>query len=139
MKPLATFRVYPEPHSRFHAKVRVYATKREMQAAIRADTRQVSEDTAALVGPVEVLSFKTGRQRTLPIFAEVYLAATRLGTEVLCHESVHVADAYLRRRGTPVTLGELNGTGNMDETIATLTGRIARLLVTRLRAFKLLP
>ena len=139
------FRVYPSPTSRLFAKVYIFDTFCAMREAVRLIDIMLPEsrrwrvvDRRRLGGQVTRVTHAERRGRILSgEFALVYLARPGLRMGIITHESVHVAAAWLHRRGvTAIGLRDEDKPqrgDSLEETLCQATDRIARHIVQRCR------
>lgn len=95
------FRLYPEGR-RLYFEVRIYATKRGMQRAIRQSDRWLGITSEWAQAEAVCRSFKhqrfvRGRWRTGPPCGVLFLHRGRLGAGIVAHEIAHAAVQYARR------------------------------------------
>lgn len=96
--PIFRARLYPEDGSRLYVLVQVWPTKRDLQRHRPGGVGDpIGRGTVGTCTQLTVVSCRTRRARTLPLVAEVNLARTHLGLEVVAHEFLHAAFAWARR------------------------------------------
>jgi hypothetical protein len=114
-------------------KMRVYKTLKAMQSDLFDEGIETNIDTLALVHPS--CGYSPKGEETIfygPMFATLYVCEERMGSELLCHESVHIAMAherYIMRFG--MKYGE--DCDEDEERLAYYTGRVFRGIVETLR------
>jgi hypothetical protein len=99
------WRVYADPRDGhgMYVQVRIFATKREMLTALRAEGKiagdRYSNKTQGVMQPFKRQKVRAGGQvRTSPIVGVVNLYHGRLCAEVVVHEFAHAAFAWAARK-----------------------------------------
>lgn len=128
------FRAYADARCCFWVEVRVFDTRREMNADIKAFNHYVLADTA---GQVTEATYRRNGKKT-GVFAVMWLNRKDVNknpSEISSHESVHAALRYFERRGWPVCLHQETRNGapdvherRLEERLAYAVGRISRYL-----------
>jgi len=114
-------------------QMRVYKTLKAMRAELAEEVIDSNGDTLALVQPSSGYTPK-GEETIFngPMFATLYVCEERMGSELLCHEAVHIAMAHERH---VMRFGmKYGGTCDEDEErLAYYIGRVFRGIVETLR------
>ena len=93
MKPLATFRLYPDGNY-FYAVINIWATKKEMQDHVKCGRGYM-----AICTPLErILPLPSGGFRKLGQFCEINFFKGALGVGVISHEMGHAAFCWAGRK-----------------------------------------
>lgn len=132
-KPII-FRAYADDKERYWAEVRMYETGGDMRRAIKEAVGIVDPRTESEVR--EATFYRKGRK--LGAFAVLWTnqkAITKWPTEIVAHESVHLALRYFARRWwVPCLAHETSHDApdvherRLEERLAYATGRIAKYL-----------
>lgn len=94
-------RLYPERGSTLYARVQVWPTQAAMLAHLNDNPRRqrFTRRCHGACGRVQITSFRGGRARRRPQFAEVNLYLGALGMGVVSHELFHATMAWAYRVG----------------------------------------
>lgn len=129
--PRVTFRIYPEPGTRY-VLVHVWPSRAAYVAHRRRCGIRVVAGEQASCMDLHVQRFVRGRWRRTGIVAEVNFHRRRIGTEVVTHEFFHATLAWGRRVGVRWgAIGSDAGTMTVDEErLCYAHGRLCREFVT---------
>lgn len=138
-KHLADFRVNPgrynpyKPGSRHYYRVRVFAdvdTMWDVAARLSRKERDKNGGFEAITMPRWQEYLTAGEEWAVyPKVGDILFHVGFLGTEVICHESVHAATSFLRMLSR-LELGEQ--IDDNEELLAFCVGSIARQIVSKL-------
>lgn len=116
---------------------RVFATKREMLAALRAEDAVIGgsgfsrHTEGAMQTFAAVKIAKSGRARMKPAVGRVNLYKGALGTEVVIHEFAHAMFAWAGRKKLLGSLDTRSEHLTAEEQLCYVLGRMARRFVDR--------
>lgn len=133
-QPLNTFRLVPEPErpGGLYVLVRVWPTLAAMHEAVRWHGGSVSARARGYAaGIVSIDVDRRGRERVLPVCADVHLTRGHLGTEVVVHEMTHAALAWARRVRFPFEKLTERPVNEHEERLAYAVGELAKQFVRR--------
>lgn len=145
MTLLSVFKVYPGKNHPLIAKDRYFYNVHvfddvESQLSKGARLLSHSDDPTAVFGAITIPRWRmrqneTGEWYYVPNIGDVLFCTHQLGTETICHESVHIATDYLR------LLGKLQLTDCIDmgeEILAYAVGQTMSQIVASLYKRKIL-
>jgi hypothetical protein len=132
MREPRTFRLYPEPGSRF-VVVRVWPTKRAMAAHRKRRNHRPLGGEASCT-QVTATRYGGTRPRRLGIVAEVNFHRRALGMEIVTHEMFHATIAWGRRAGFDFSRLAVDYVNADEERLTYVHGRLCRDFVRRAEA-----
>lgn len=137
--PLKKFRVYLD-NSSLYFLVHIWRTKKELVGYRKQQKLKRNYDVTAFTYSYDLLKInrKTKQARKLPIVGELHFHKSRLGTEVIIHETSHAINSTLRRLKFNFEKLNKEPDNDSEELMAYLLGKFSSNLVYKLYKLKML-